>query len=153
MPKMDVNGDGSSTMADVIAMSATWLLHCEDVNFDDRADLNHDGVVNNIDADILAGNWKVIHQNAARYYYHFDGLGSVVALSDKNGQTVETYQYSVFGDTAVYKYNADGTIEPTPFSDGARVYFRNASDDTIEILGKSNKPNQNAVIKIIKENQ
>ena len=35
------------------------------------------------------------------YYYHFDALGSVVALSDSSGDTVQTYQYSVFGQVAV----------------------------------------------------
>jgi len=32
------------------------------------------------------------------YYYHFDGLGSVVALSDGNGNIVERYSYDVFGE-------------------------------------------------------
>ncbi len=32
------------------------------------------------------------------YYYHFDGLGSVIALSDSNGDLVEIYSYDVFGD-------------------------------------------------------
>jgi len=32
-----------------------------------------------------------------RYYYHYDGLGSVVALSNMNGQFVESYSYDVFG--------------------------------------------------------
>ncbi len=32
------------------------------------------------------------------YYYHFDGLGSVVALSDVNGVIVEEYSYDVFGE-------------------------------------------------------
>ncbi len=31
------------------------------------------------------------------YYYHFDGLGSVIALSDVNSEIVETYSYDVFG--------------------------------------------------------
>jgi len=31
------------------------------------------------------------------YYYHFDGLGSVVALSNNSGNVVEQYSYSVFG--------------------------------------------------------
>jgi YD repeat-containing protein len=31
------------------------------------------------------------------YYYHFDGLGSVVALSNSSGYTVERYSYDVFG--------------------------------------------------------
>ena len=32
------------------------------------------------------------------YYYHFDGLGSVVALSDINNVVVESYSYDVFGE-------------------------------------------------------
>ncbi|MCJ7692058.1 MAG: hypothetical protein MUO22_01410, partial [Sedimentisphaerales bacterium] len=31
------------------------------------------------------------------YYYHFDGLGSVVALSNIDGDVVESYSYDVFG--------------------------------------------------------
>ncbi len=32
------------------------------------------------------------------YYYHFDGLGSVIALSNVNGEIVERYSYDVFGE-------------------------------------------------------
>jgi len=32
------------------------------------------------------------------YYYHFDGLGSVAALSDNDGDIVEQYSYDVFGE-------------------------------------------------------
>jgi len=32
------------------------------------------------------------------YYYHFDGLGSVIALSDQNTDLVESYSYDVFGE-------------------------------------------------------
>ena len=32
------------------------------------------------------------------YYYHFDGLGSIIALSDVNSEIVETYSYDVFGE-------------------------------------------------------
>lgn len=31
------------------------------------------------------------------YYYHFDGLGSVIAISDASADTVERYSYDVFG--------------------------------------------------------
>ena len=31
------------------------------------------------------------------YYYHYDGLGSVIALSDSSGNIVERYEYTVFG--------------------------------------------------------
>ncbi len=32
-----------------------------------------------------------------RYFYHLDGLGSVVALSNTSGSIVEKYAYDVFG--------------------------------------------------------
>jgi len=41
----------------------------------------------------------VADSNAA-YYYHFDGLGSVVALSNSNGDTCQSYEYSVYGQVA-----------------------------------------------------
>jgi len=43
---------------------------------------------------------EVADSNAV-YYYHFDALGSVVALSDSSGDTVQTYEYSVYGQVAV----------------------------------------------------
>jgi len=33
-----------------------------------------------------------------KYYYHFDGLGSVVALSDSSANIIERYSYDVFGE-------------------------------------------------------
>ncbi len=35
---------------------------------------------------------------SAKYYYHFDGLGSVIAVSDSGGNMVERYSYDVFGE-------------------------------------------------------
>jgi YD repeat-containing protein len=34
-----------------------------------------------------------------RYYYHYDGLGSVIALSNVNSQVVESYIYDSYGNT------------------------------------------------------
>ncbi len=39
------------------------------------------------------------------YYYHFNGLGSVVALSDANSDIVEQYSYDVFGEPTIYDAN------------------------------------------------
>jgi RHS repeat-associated protein len=47
---------------------------------------------------------EVADANAV-YYYHFDALGSVVALSNASGNTVQTYQYSVYGEVAVQDPN------------------------------------------------
>jgi RHS repeat-associated protein len=49
---------------------------------------------------------EVAESNAV-YYYHFDGLGSVVALSDVNSVLVERYTYDVFGRPAIR--DANGT--------------------------------------------
>jgi RHS repeat-associated protein len=51
----------------------------------------------------------VADANAA-YYYHFDGLGSVVALTDDAGDTVEVYEYSIFGEVSASDPN-----HPNPF--------------------------------------
>ena len=39
-----------------------------------------------------------VADNNAVYYYHFDGLGSVAALSDNSANIVEKYSYDVFGE-------------------------------------------------------
>jgi RHS repeat-associated protein len=45
----------------------------------------------------------------SRYYYHYDGLGSVVALSNNSGTIVEAYRYDVFGTPTIYTdAGADG---------------------------------------------
>jgi len=39
-----------------------------------------------------------VADNNKIYYYHFDGLGSVAALSEENADVVEQYSYDVFGE-------------------------------------------------------
>ncbi|MFX0198183.1 MAG: RHS repeat-associated core domain-containing protein [Candidatus Hodarchaeota archaeon] len=41
-----------------------------------------------------------VTDNNAVYYYHYDALGSVVALSDSSGDSCQSYEYSVFGQVA-----------------------------------------------------
>jgi len=41
-----------------------------------------------------------VADNNKAYYYHFDGLGSVVALSDSDGDSCQSYQYSAYGQVA-----------------------------------------------------
>ena len=38
--------------------------------------------------------------NNKAYYYHFDGLGSVVDLSNSNGDSCQSYEYSAYGQVA-----------------------------------------------------
>jgi RHS repeat-associated protein len=51
------------------------------------------------------------------YYYHYDALGSVVALSDSSGDTVQTYEYSVYGQVAV-----EDVSHPNPYMFAGRRY-------------------------------
>jgi len=102
LPNTDLNGDSSTDLQDIYVMSASWMRHSGDPAYNHTADLNSDGVVDNLDADILAGNWRAVNAAGRHYYYHFDGLGSVIALTDSSGKTVEIYRYSAFGQTTIY---------------------------------------------------
>ncbi len=44
---------------------------------------------------------------AGWFYEHYDGLGSVVAISDVNGNVVEKYSYDVFGEATIRDANDD----------------------------------------------
>jgi hypothetical protein len=67
----------------------------------------------------------------AVYYYHFDGLGSVVALTDANGTCVQTYEYSVYGHVAASSLRS-------AYSAGAAA---NAGRATAEDGSDPNHPN------------
>jgi RHS repeat-associated protein len=58
-----------------------------------------------------------VDDNNAAYYYHFDALGSVVALSDSTGDTVQTYEYSVYGEVS-----ASDEDHPNPYMFAGRRY-------------------------------
>ena len=67
--------------------------------------------------------------NGDYYFYHFDGLGSVVALSDENGDIVERYEYSAFGQTQILS----PSYEPRVTSDYSNPYMftgRRLDDET-----------------------
>jgi len=54
-------------------------------------------------ASLRAGSFCMIEAAGGyggTYYYHFDALGSVVALSDAAGDTVQVYEYDVYGQVA-----------------------------------------------------
>jgi len=45
------------------------------------------------------------------YYYHFDGLGSVIALTDANGTFVEYYEYDAFGGPTIWDWDSNDIVE------------------------------------------
>ncbi len=65
-------------------------------------------------ASLRAGSFCMIEaagSYAGTYYYHYDALGSVVALSDADGETVQVYEYDVYGQPA-----AADPGHPNPFA-------------------------------------
>ena len=86
--------DGVVDIYDLRQMAEAWLAKSYETNcgpgepcFNPSADLNSDGRIDNCDSDILAANWALTGDDIAgasdkHYYYHYDGLGSVVAVSD-----------------------------------------------------------------------
>jgi RHS repeat-associated protein len=45
------------------------------------------------------------------FYYHYDGLGSVVALTNDSKQVIETYEYDVYGQPTIWDMNSHQMIE------------------------------------------
>jgi len=97
-------------MDDLYAMALAWLATEGDAGYNAAADLSLDGQIDNVDSDILAANWQTTGSRGPQhYYYHYDGLGNVVGLSDSAGDTVEKYSYDVYG--AFVMLDADGNIK------------------------------------------
>lgn len=63
------------------------------------------------------------------YYYHFDGLGSVAALSDVNNVIVERYSYDVFGAPTIYDVNSS-EISQSAIGNPYMFTARRADDET-----------------------
>ena len=60
-------------------------------------------------------------ENWVTYYYHYDGLGSVVGLSDADGYLQEYYEYDVFGEpTRYYVYYPTHTLYE--YNQGSGIY-------------------------------
>ncbi len=58
-----------------------------------------------------------LEKNSQKYYYISDGLGSITALVDSNGNIAQTYRYDSFGNII----NSSGTITQ-PFTYTGREY-------------------------------
>ena len=56
-----------------------------------------------------------VQDSNAVYYYHFDGLGSVVALSDTNADIIEQYSYDVFGEPNLAELRHLNLVSPCYF--------------------------------------
>jgi len=66
--------------------------------YDDNGDLASK-YIHGARVDELVCMIDVADSNAV-YYYHYDGLGSVVALSNSSGTSIQSYEYSAYGQVA-----------------------------------------------------
>jgi RHS repeat-associated protein len=76
--------------------------------YDDNGDLASK-YIHGARIDELVCMINVADSNAV-YYYHYDGLGSVVALSDSSGDSCQSYEYSAFGQVV-----AEDPNHPNPY--------------------------------------
>ena len=85
---------GGTNLEDFGVLANSWMEPVEiNSNYDESVDLNSDEKVDFIDYTILVDCWLTGGQRYTHYYYHFDGLGNVVGLSDVAGDIVESYDY------------------------------------------------------------
>ncbi|MBA7661043.1 hypothetical protein ES703_69053 [subsurface metagenome] len=64
------------------------------------------------------------------YYYHFDGLGSVIALTDTSGTFVEYYEYNVFGEPTIWDASAMEIVESSVVGNPYMFTGRRYDDET-----------------------
>ncbi|MBO9562796.1 MAG: RHS repeat protein [Niastella sp.] len=62
-----------------------------------------------LEASYVWGTWMddlvTMERLGARYYYHTNNIGSVVAVTNAAGKVVERYEYDAFGKVSVYDEN------------------------------------------------
>jgi RHS repeat-associated protein len=93
----DLTHSGFVDFADLAVLARVWRLDANSPVFDPNADLVADNVINLQDLEALADSWLTDGKRGEDYYYHYDGLGSVIALTDSAGHLTENYAYDVYG--------------------------------------------------------
>ena len=96
--------DGDGSLCEKTVCDATGLIIAQSQYFYDyssglpRILVEYD-VVNSITIDYTyAGRLYGKYDSTSMYYYHQDGLGSILAITDANGAAKNTYAYDAFGE-------------------------------------------------------
>jgi RHS repeat-associated protein len=82
----------------------------------ETTDTNSVQAVYNYGNDLIS--MSVVSSPESEVYYHYDGLGSAVALSNSSGQIVEKYRYNAFGQSTILS----PSDEPRETSDVGNPY-------------------------------
>jgi RHS repeat-associated protein len=75
----------------------------------------------------LLSQWR----NGARYYYHFDGLGSVMQVTDGSQNVVARYKYDAWGNDLV---DLQSPL-PNPFKYVGRLGYYSDKESGLKLLG------------------
>ncbi len=75
-------------------------------------------------------------RNGQTYYYHYDGLGNTVAVTDENENVVETATYSAFGEVV---QKTSSIANPFGYK-GALGYYTNPVTNDLDVRGRIFKP-------------
>lgn len=75
----------------------------------------------------LLSQWR----DGSRYYYHFDGLGSTVQITDANQNVVKSYKYDAWGNDLT---DPSSSI-PNPFRYVGRLGYYADKDSGLMLLG------------------
>jgi RHS repeat-associated protein len=113
LPSADIAGGGDVDFGDFAVLAQTWLLDSNDAGFDPNADLVADGMIDMQDVKAIADSWLTNGNRSEDYYYHYDGLGSIIAISDSGGYIAESYAYDVYG-----RANTTGSVGNSYFFTG-----------------------------------
>jgi RHS repeat-associated protein len=109
------DGFGRRVKKDVDEVVTYYIYDEEDIRFE----MDESG---NIIAEYTHGPGidepLAINKNGQDYYYHFDGLGSVTAITDKTGNVVQRYEYDSFGNII---YQQDSNFVQ-PYTYASREY-------------------------------
>ena len=70
-------------------------------------------------------------RNGVRYYYHFDGLGSVVQMTDSSQNVVASYKYDAWGNDLT---DPQSPI-PNPFRYEGGLGYYSDKDSRLKLLG------------------
>lgn len=108
--------------------------------FDDNIiaeyDENGDTIASYTHEPGLHGELISQHRDGQTSYYHYDGEGNTLALTDSNGDVTDTYEYDAFGNVTA---SSGTTTNPFGFK-GALGYYANPETNDYYVRARNYEP-------------
>jgi YD repeat-containing protein len=64
-----------------------------------------------------------VGRTTVSYFYHYDGLGDVVQLTDSSQNTVASYKYDAYGNTV---FSGSGAVSTQPYRYSTKEIHHNS---------------------------